>query len=508
MPRSSSNHHSRNSSPLTGDLAAIDLGSNSFHMVVARVREGHPRIVDRVRDRVALAAGLDENKNLTEEAEERALQCLRTFGQRIRDIPPENIRAVGTNTLRLAANADDFLEEAEEALGFPIEIISGQEEARLVYLGVAGQIQAGTGRRLVIDIGGGSTECIIGNELISEQIESLFMGCVSYTLRYFPRNKISKRRLRKATLAAALEIQSIRKPFRKLGWNACIGSSGTIRAVDRVLSETGWSPGGITKKGLDLLSDSLVEAEHTSQIDLPGLDADRAEVLPGGLAILQAAFDELDIEHMESTRATLREGILTDLLGRLGHDDIREQTVKNLSRTYHVDPEQAARVENTALDFFEQVRDGWKFGEWEKPFLSWAARLHEIGLAISHTGYHKHGAYLLEYSSLPGFSMNDQMLISQLVRHHRRKWTPTSFDELRPSNRQASQRLTSLLRLAVLFHRSRSSQPLPKMKIKVRKKGFKLEVPHDWLESNPLTETDLQEEIQALKSIDIELQAI
>lgn len=480
-------------------LAAVDLGSNSFRMVIARVVGGVDlRPVDQLREGVQLAAYLDEDNNLRPEGRERALACLRLFGQRLRDFPPDSVRAVGTNTLRRARDAEDFLVEAEEALGFPIEVISGREEARLIYLGAAHSLPEIEGRRLVVDIGGGSTECVVGRGLEPVVAESLYMGCVGYSLAYFENGKISERAMRQAETAARLELRSVKSAFRKIGWDEASGSSGTALAIADILRLSGWGD-AVTAEGLGKLKKAVLARGHVDELDFPSLRRDRARVLPAGLAILSAIFETFKIEKMAPSAYSLREGVLFDLLGRLRHEDMRDRTIQRLCAQYQVDQEQAERVETTAVRALEKVAAGWRLDPQEgEQFLRWAARLHEIGLSIAHSGYHKHGGYLLQYSDLPGFSVQDQRLLALLVRGQRRRLHKENFSQLpKPEARQAL-RLCLLLRLAILLHRSRSRRELPPMELEAKGRRLRVGLPAEYLREHPLTEADLGHEAQFL----------
>ncbi|HLE21239.1 MAG TPA: exopolyphosphatase [Vicinamibacteria bacterium] len=485
---------------------AVDLGSNSFHMFVVRVVNDELHILDRMRDRVRLAAGLDSNSHLTEEAQARALSSLERFGERLRDIPPQLVRAVGTNTLRRAHDTTAFLRRSSEALGHQIEIISGLEEARLIYLGVSHSLPDSPERRLVVDIGGGSTECVVGERFEPIEAASLYMGCVGYSIRFFPEGQVSEENLARAETAARVELETIERKLKTLGWHKSFGSSGTIIAIEEILRASDWSSQGITRKGLRKLRKALLRADNMKDLSLPGLKSDRAPVLPGGLAILNAVFESLEIEEMKSTTGALREGILYDLLGRIRHEDVRDRTIQRLVDQYHVDREQAARVERTGLDCLAQVADRWELSNPETHQLFvWATRLHEVGRAVSYSGYHKHGAYLIAHSDLPGFSTDDQLLLAALVASHRRKLSLDPFKELRAVSPDQALRLCLLLRLAVLVNRGRSPRPLPLFKLEADKNKLMLTFPEDWLEEHPLARADLEEETGLLKKVDFQL---
>lgn len=481
-------------------VAAIDLGSNSFHMIVASMREGELVVVDRLREMVRLAAGLTPARQLTEEAQRKALECLQRFGQRLRDMPPSSVRAVGTNTLRVARNAQEFLALAEKALGHPIEIIAGIEEARLIYQGVANSLASDGKRRLVMDIGGGSTEYILGVDMTPLQKESLHMGCVSMSLAQFPDGKITAKRFKRAVIAAQTELEPFEKTFRSGVWEEAVGASGTMRTVEKLLVSNGWSKEGITLDGLNQLVDAMLTAGHCEKLQIPELGADRKPILPGGVAIIYASFKSLNIQTMKVADGAMREGLLYDLLGRINHQDIRDRTVSALASRFHVDQEHASRIRETLKDFTRQALPmAEPDREIAEQWLDWAAALHEIGLDIAHSGYHKHGAYVIENGDLPGFSKQDQKLLATLVRFHRRKLSFRTLRELIKPWDEAAPRMIILLRLAVLVHRSRQPTPLPPIALAFADSRVILRFPKDWLKNHPLTASDLEQETEYLK---------
>ena len=488
-------------------LAAIDLGSNSFHMIVGRLQNNQLQLIDRLREPVRLAEGLTKEHTLEPAVAARALDCLQRFGQRIRDLPGDSVRAVGTNTLRRAHAAGGFLQQAEEALGHSIEVISGIEEARLVYLGVAHSLADPGGRQLVVDIGGGSTELIIGEGFQPIQLESLYMGCVSMSQRFFGDGKIDKSAMKDAVLAARLELQASKQAFRRTGWTMATGSSGTIRTVRDVVLEAGWSDNGITPESLKKLRSTLVGMGQANSIGFAAVSEDRKPVFTGGVAILSAVFHALKIDRMLHSSGALREGLLYDLLGRLQHQDMREATVQSLSQRYHIDMEQALRVEETALALAEQFAAVWQLPEpATTKWLHWAALLHEIGLLIAHSQYHKHGAYLVKYSDLPGFSLRDQVFLSVLVRCHRRKFRPAMIEVVPDDMRSYAVKLCLILRLAVLLHRSRSHKAAPEVLINAAGNRIHLTFPDGWLEEHPLSQADLKVERKQLATFGIALE--
>ncbi len=480
--------------------AAIDLGSHSFHLLIVRLQGGEPRIVDRLRERVNLAAGLDEQQDLGEEAAERALECLRRFGQRLTPMPRSCVRVVGTNTLRQARNAASFLSRATLALGYPIEVVSGREEARLIYLGVT-QAAPHQGRRLVIDIGGGSTELIIGERSEILEADSLFMGCVSYTKRFFPTGAMDSARFRDAELAAELELAPLLRRYKGLGYTQAIGCSGTVHAAREVVRANGWCDEGLSAKSLQRLKKALLAAGELTALELPGLPADRKPVFAGGVAILCALFERFGIEHLATSPGALREGALADLLGRIHDEDVRERTIATVEAHYHVDSEHAARVERTALALFDGVvRDGGPRERAIDPaaarqLLHWASRLFEIGLSINHTGYHRHSAYLVANSYLAGFSSGEQQLLGAIILAHRRKLHREAFDEIEPSRLEDARELAVVFRIATSLNRSRDAE-LPRFSCRLKNKTLRLSFPPCWLDERPLTRAALEDERQ------------
>jgi exopolyphosphatase/guanosine-5'-triphosphate,3'-diphosphate pyrophosphatase len=476
-------------------VAAVDLGSNSFHLIIGRLIGDQLTVLDRLRDSVRLAADLDAEGNLHERALERMLPSLARFKERLGDIPGRRVRAVATDTFRRVRQPKDLLQRASAALGFPIEVLSGAEEARLIYLGVAHEEPAIEGKRLVIDVGGGSTECILGKRFTPLLKDSLRMGCVNFSTRFFEDGKITRKAFRKAEVAAKLEFESLQTRYQEAGWEECVGASGTLVALCDVVRQAGWSEGALTLSLVKHVRKELIAAERVEKIDLPGLAPDRAAVLAGGVAIVKAAFESLGIESLRPSKAALREGVLYDLLGRIRHEDVRDRTIRGLSERYAVDAAQAERVEKTALRCLEQVSGDWKLEpEPSAQLLGWAARMHELGLALSYSGYHRHGGYILENSDMPGFSRQEQLQLAALVKGHRRKLARAVFADFSPAVQETLLRLCTLLRLAVRLHRSRSPKPLPALKLRASDEGLLVRIPAAWLEAHPLACADLEEE--------------
>jgi len=484
-------------------LAAVDLGSNSFRLQVARVVGDQLYPLDGLRETVRLGAGLSADKRLDEASQVHALECLKRFGERLRGFPAKAVRAVGTNTLRVAKNAPAFLKKAESALGFPIEIIAGREEARLIYLGVAHGLPVSDERRLVIDIGGGSTEFIIGTGLTPLKLESLYMGCVSYTLRFFADGKITKGAMKQAMLAAATEIQIIASEFSnhaQTHWEHALASSGTARALGDILNQNDFGngeqrEGEITAAGLDQFRQYMIKVGDIKKMELAGLRADRAAVIAGGVAIMSAAMNELAIPKIGQAMGALRQGVLYDLLGRFHRQDMREVTVQEFMQRYRVDAVQARRVQVLAVALGRQLLDQAGDAEDREDqlrTLSWAALLHEVGISVAHSGYHKHSAYILGNADMPGFSKKEQGLLSLLALSHRGSLAKINDLVAAPEDYA---RLFAL-RLAALLHRSRSALTLPHLSMQMRDHQCVLNIESVWLQHNPLTETALQDEVK------------
>jgi exopolyphosphatase/guanosine-5'-triphosphate,3'-diphosphate pyrophosphatase len=481
-------------------LAAVDLGSNSFHMVVARRSHGQLVILDRLREMVRLAAGLSANGLLDDESEERALRCLERFGQRLRAMNANSVRVVGTNALRRAKRKRWFLERARAALGHPIEIISGLEEARLIYAGVVHTSPMSPDKRLIIDIGGGSTEVVIGEGFNPLLLESLSVGCVDLSSLHFEGGRISEKRFERARTAVRLELEPIQESYRKLGWQQVIGSSGTVRVIADVLRREDAAEPNITLASLRKLSERVIAAGHVSDLDLPDVDAERAPVFPAGLAILLEVAESLGVDRLRAADGAMREGLLYDLVGRFTDEDARVRSVRAMEKRYHVDDKQADRVEATAVALLQQVEESWGL---EDPLaemaLRWAARLHETGLDIAHSKYHRHSAYLMQHADMPGFPREEQLLLSALVGGHRRQLAFETLEDLLPPWDRLAEFLIVVLRIAVLLHRGRSPQDLPEVQARAKGRSLHLELPQRWMKDHPLTLEDLEQERQYLK---------
>lgn len=488
-------------------VAAVDLGSNSFRLQVGRVVDNQIYTLDSMKEPVRLASGLMADKRLDAASQARALDGLRRFGERLGGLDSGAVRAVATNTLRVAKNAAEFLPLAEEALGFPIEIIAGREEARLIYIGASHSLPMAAHKRLVVDIGGGSTEFIIGDGMVPVERESLQMGCVATTKRFFGNGRITRKRWKDAQLEMAAEFQQFATLYRQLGWKETYGSSGTIKAIGEICEALKLAKGGtITDTALAALADRLLAFDLLDTIKLPGLGTERQPVIVGGVLVLATAFEALDIRKLHVSESAMREGILHDMVGRGSKTDPREESVSALSIRYAIDAVQAERVEATALALFDQIDAGWGLEAPDRQMLAWAARLHELGLAIAHSQYHVHGAYILEHSDIAGFSRTEQQFLATLVRNQRRALRLTSFEGLPDRLAPAAQRCALLLRLAVLLHRAHEAGKIPGLRIRVGGGEIELKLSKRWLDAHPLTRADLDTEREHLRDIGIRLE--
>jgi len=488
-------------------VAAVDLGSNSFHLLVCRLTGDKLQPIDSLKEMVRLAAGLNEENLLDDATQQRALACLERFGQRIRHLPRDCVRVVGTNTLRTAKNAHAFIVKAERALNHPIHIITGIEEARLIYSGVAHSLASSGQLRFVMDIGGGSTEYIIGRGDTPLEKESLYMGCVSFSNRFFRDGKLSKPAFQSAVLCAEQELEPFGQKFQSNRWDEAIGASGSLKAIARVLTAKNWSNNGITLAGLEQLAGYLSHHNHISELNLPDLDVERLPVFPGGVAIAYASFVILGIKQMTVSDGALREGLIQDLLGRIYQHDIRTDTAKELAGRYHTDHAHALRVKHTAGQMLEQLIAANTLPDDDniRSALDWAAILHEIGRDIAHSQYHKHSAYIIEYGDLAGFSNQDKLLLATIIRSHRRKFSKARFQNLPEPWRKQAPLLCIILRLAVMMRRNRHDGAMPEFALTFDKNQIFLKFPANWLAQHPLTHADLTQEADYLKAAGLSL---
>lgn len=476
-------------------LAAVDLGSNSFRLIVGRVNfspVGDQILpIDQIKETVRLAAGLNENGLLTEEAQERALAALHRFGERLRAFHPDRVRAVATNTFRVARNANEFLARAKEALGFPIEVIAGREEARLIYLGAAHSLPVDDRPRLVIDIGGGSTECIVGTNYESTLLESIPLGCVSLTQRFFPGGNVDREAFQKARLLCRDAISPLVERYRSAGWHTAIGTSGSAKALCAV-TQTDFGEDMLSAERLAELESILLKAGHVDRVRLEGLKPDRRPVIAGGLAMMSALFQELGIQSLAYCDGALREGVLYDLLGRSSGEDMRAVTVAQMVRRHRLDARHGDAVAALAIRFYDDITTEVdpQTKSVRRLSLQWAAQLSEVGLSIGHDDHHKHGAYILEHCDMPGFSEAEQRDLATMVLAQCGGLTKLN-------NRLHCQddwlRVLSL-RLAVIFHRRRDGVLPPEVRVRIKPAGARIDLAAPWLEEHPLTRQSLEHE--------------
>jgi exopolyphosphatase/guanosine-5'-triphosphate,3'-diphosphate pyrophosphatase len=504
---STDNHEEAAEIPEGAVLAAIDLGSNSFHLIVTKVEHDEVRTVETLSEKVQLGAGLQDGI-LSEEAMLRGLECLSRFKQVLDSVTPFRIHIVGTNALRQARNRREFTRRAESLLAVRVNVIYGPEEARLVYLGVAHTLADDENSRLVIDIGGGSTEFIVGQRFEPQKMDSLQLGCVSYNRTFFKAGTITRKRYQRAYQAARLEVSHIRHRYHRGHWQEAVGASGTLQAIELILQNFRWSEAGITRNGLTCLEEALLVFDNIENIDIQGLSETRRNVILSGVAITAGIFDELQIEVMRCSPGALREGVIYDLLGRLSHEDVRERTINALMQRYNSDAEIAGTVERRARILYLATRKDWDLhpNDWE--LLRWAARSHEIGMAISHKHYNRHGAYLLRNADLPGFSQEEQETLALLVLCHRRKLQAREFETVTEPDVDHLQRMIVLMRLANLFKYVEQLEFLPEFRVTAEEKTVQMQFPEQWLQQHPLTAYELRNEKEQLKRIGFRLKVI
>lgn len=481
-------------------VAAVDLGSNSFHMILGRFLDGEFRALERVKERVQLAAGLDERQRLSSASQARALACIRRFGQRLQGV--KRVRAVGTSALRDAVNRDDFLIPAARILGCPIEVISGEEEGRLIYLGVARVIEDEADSRLVVDIGGGSTELVLGHRSAAAHVVSLPLGCVSVTRRFLADTSHLGHSYAAAQARAQALVAGAREQLAAGAWQHVAGSSGTIESVQEVLRLNGWADDTITRDGIERLHEHLLSCRTALDVSVSGLRPDRVDIFPGGLAILVGVFRGLDLQNMEYADGTLLDGVLYDLLGQRAHSNVRVGTISAMQRRYQVDLAQAARVESLAQSLLMQTRDVWELtDERSRQLLCWAAQLHEIGLAVSSMNHQRHGAYLIEHGDMRGFNVPQKHAVALLVRSHRRAVPSVALAGFAADEHERMLHLAVLLRLAVILSASRADEALPEVLVAVEGGHIHLALPSGWLAKNALSEALITEEIAHLERV-------
>jgi exopolyphosphatase/guanosine-5'-triphosphate,3'-diphosphate pyrophosphatase len=485
-------------SSLAGQVhaAAVDLGSNSFHMVLATWEDGTLRVVDRIRERVFLATGLEKHDRLHPDAVERAMASLARFRQRLEQVPDLRVRAVGTNTFRVTRDPVDFHAQAEAALGHRIEILAGAEEARLIYRGIRYDVGRQGEEILAFDIGGGSTEVVSGSEPMPAVAESLSLGSGVWTRRFFPEGRIRRKAMKDAILSAQRRVEPIRSYLPDPAAVSCFGSSGTALSLARILQRAGWAPEGrFSLEALERLRREVEDFDHLDEIELDGLSSGRRRTFLGGLALMVGIMRTLDMPTVHTTEGALREGLLLDLLGRLqGSEDLRTSTVAHMQRRYRVDLDQAARVGTTAAQMAEACHEAWKLGDEDRHHLAWAAALHQIGLFVRHQGYHRHGAWLVATADLPGFGTGEAARLGFMIRHQRNRFPGRGLEDFALVDRSGLERSTLILRLAVLLHRSRAMETPPLRFSAPDRHSLTITAPTGWWEERPLTRLGLESE--------------
>jgi exopolyphosphatase/guanosine-5'-triphosphate,3'-diphosphate pyrophosphatase len=473
--------------------AAVDLGSNSFHMVIVRVVAGSVHIIGKVKQKVRLAAGLDENMVLDQLSLERGWNCLETFAERLQDIPLSNIKVVGTATLRLAANADIFIKKAEKILKHKLNVIDGEEEARQIYLGVA-YTSANQGNSLVIDIGGASTEVIVGNDMNPIHLVSMNMGCVTFKERFFADGHISEENFERAIQEAKSLLEPVKNDFIKFVWQQCLGASGTPQAITEILVTQGISD-SIRIDYLHNLKQQCIDCVTIDLLQIDGLIESRRAIFPSGLAILIALFEQLNIQEMQISGGALREGLIYGMLDNMQQNDRRLQTLDQCIRRFHMDSEHANRVKGIALSLFKQVQNQMILGKVDcEAILMASAMLHEIGLHIEYKLHHQHGAYILSHLPMVGYTQQQRAGIKVLVQSHRQEIKLGLFDAFHPEVRQALLVLVRVLRLSCLLSIRRKDNLLADFSLMVSDEKWVLTFPKGWLKLHPLIDAELANE--------------
>ena len=483
-------------------LAAIDLGSNSFHLIIAKSEFGELRPVHALAEKVQLGE-TSGAAMLTSGAISRGLTCLERFKQLIDSTTPVKIRVVGTNALRRAKNRQDFIEPAEQILGAPIDVIYGREEARLIYLGVAHTLSDDEDTRLVVDIGGGSTEFILGRRFEPIRLESLQMGCVSFGQAFFPDGNISKERFEAAYHRARIEISHIKRNYQKNLWAEAVGSSGTLRAIETLITAAGWRDDGIDRDSLAKLQRLLLTFNRIDDIDLPGLSETRKGVVTAGLAITLGIFDGLQIPLMRTSAGALREGVIYDLLGRFSHEDVRNRSVSAMQQRYSVDQRIADLVTQRVTILAEATKEHWGLQVDDIELLKWAGALHEIGVAISQKNYSQHSAYLVLNTDLPGFAQQDQEVMATLITGLKGKPRSELLDGVAKRKRRSVARMMVLLRLAVMLKHVEALEEIPDLSVSADESSLTLAFPQSWGEDHPLTVWEIEQSGAAMEKLGV-----
>ncbi|KPW05287.1 exopolyphosphatase [Pseudoalteromonas sp. P1-11] len=489
-------------------IAAVDLGSNSFHLVVAREVNGTLQILHKEKQRVYLADGLDDKFRLSQAAIDRALVVLKQFAKTLHDFPASNVKVAATYTFRRAKNINAFLAQASAVFPFHIDVIAGQEEARLIYQGVAHYVH-NEENRLVIDIGGGSTELIIGKHFKHKLLSSRNMGCVSFTKQFFNDGKITAKRFNKAQIRAEQELEAIFSNYVSENWQSVIGTSGTIKSILAMISATNPQQPNITYDDLLSLKQQFISAKHIDNLAIAGLTPERQQSICGGLAILIAIFTEFAIKELTYSDFSLREGLLHEMQQKLADKDIRSNTINNLSERYTADKAHAARVADTAIWLYKQLKNVWHLDNNDDiALLTWAAKLHEIGLSINSSGINKHSAYIVANSQLPGFTQQEQLILSSLIRFYRKKIKLTELPEFLTISQKHVLKLIVILRLAILFNQKRQVSLKPDMEISASNLGLFIKFSNSYLQEHTLLQADLEQEQLYLKKAGIQFECV
>ena len=483
-------------------LAAIDLGSNSFHLIIAKPDFGELKPIHALAEKVQLGetAGKPE---LTAAAIERGLLCLERFKQLIDSTAPSKIRVVGTNALRRAKNRQDFIDPAEQILGVPVDVIYGREEARLIYLGVAHTLSDDENTRLVIDIGGGSTEFILGERFEPTRLESLQLGCVTYGQTFFPDGGIDRERFDAAYHRARIEVSHIRRNYHREQWQEAVGSSGTLRAIETLIATAGWRESGIDRDALNQLQKKLLAFKRVEDIDLEGLSETRKGVVTAGLAITMGIFDGLQIQEMRTSAGALREGVIYDLIGRFTHEDVRSRTIVAMQKRYSVDQTVADLVSHRVELLATATRGEWRLSSEEVELLKWAGALHEVGVAVSQKNYSQHSAYLVLNADLPGFAQQDQEIMAALISGLKGKIRPEILDPIAKRRRVSVSRMMVLLRLAVILKHVEVLEQIPELSLSATDDTLTLTYPRAWGNDHPLTIWEVEQSAPAVHKLGI-----
>ncbi|MFD2165747.1 guanosine-5'-triphosphate,3'-diphosphate pyrophosphatase [Thalassotalea euphylliae] len=493
-------HPATSTSPL---YAVIDLGSNSFHMLITRLVADGVQIVDKVKRKVRLASGLDEQNNLSQEAMSRGLECLSFFAERLQDIAPENIRIVATATLRIATNGQEFITKANEVLGHQVRLLSGIEEAERIYLGVAHTSDCGA-KKLVLDIGGASTELVIGEHFSIHQASSLNMGCVTFNQRFFEDGHITLQRFERAVADAKSQLLPLLKDYTEFGWQSVLGGSGTMQALAEILMHRKL-PAIVTLPFMHDLKQQAITSGDISNIDIDGLTSDRKPVFVSGLAILIALFESFEISALQLSSGALREGLLYEMLPDMRKVNIRTRTIHSLVERFHIDVAHADRVSQQASHLFDCYAKTWQLNEQLKQLLISACQLHEVGLLLSYKYHQQHGAYIIQHADLPGFDQTERQLIVTLIKLHKGDIDGALLDKLALVDKEKASQLLAIFRLAVILCRRRQDEVLPEYTTDADKHTIKLCLPSTWLEKHPLIADELLHENDHLATLGLSL---